>query len=136
MDELDKEKTTFITDCGLHCYEVMPFGLKNTGVTYQRLMNHMFRSQIGRNVEVYVDDMLVKSKIASCHERDLEEAFQTLRHYSMKLNPAKCAFGVSVGKFLGFIVSQRGIEANLEKIQAIMDMRPPSNTKQLQQLTG
>jgi hypothetical protein len=136
MDELDKEKTTFITDCGLHCYKVMPFGLKNAGATYQKLMNHMFRSQIGRNVEVYVDDMLVKSKIASYHVRDLEETFQTLRHYSMKLNPVKCAFGVSAGKFLGFIVSQRGIEANPEKIQAIMDMQPSTNTKQLQQLTG
>jgi hypothetical protein len=97
----------------------------------------MFRDQIGRNVEVYVDDMLVKSKLSSCHEEDLKETFQTLRHYSMKLNPAKCAFRVSAGKFLGFIVSQRGIEANPEKIQAIMDMQPPTNTKQqLQQLTG
>jgi hypothetical protein len=90
----------------------------------------MFRDQIGRNVEVYVDDMLVKSKLSSCHEEDLKETFQTLRHYSMKLNLAKCAFRVSVRKFLGFIVSQRGIEANPEKIQAIMDMQPPTNTKQ------
>jgi hypothetical protein len=136
MDELDKKKTAFITNRGLHCYEVMPFGLKNAGATYQRLMNHMFRSQIGRNVEVYADDMLVKSKVEGCHVLDLEETFQTLRHYSMKLNPAKCAFGVCTGKFLGFIISQRGIEANLEKIQAIIDMQPPTNTKQLQQLTG
>jgi hypothetical protein len=78
MVELDKEKTTFIMDRGLHCYEVMPFGLKNAGVTYQRLMNNMFRSQIGRNVEVYMDDMLVKSKIVGYHERDLEETFKTL----------------------------------------------------------
>jgi hypothetical protein len=132
MDELDKEKTTFITDRGLHCYEVMPFGLKNVRATYQRLMNHMFRSQIGRNVEVYVDDMLVKSKTASCHARDLEKTFQTLRHYSMRLNPAKCAFGVFAEKFLGFIVLQKGIEVNPEKIQTIMDMRPLANTKQLQ----
>jgi hypothetical protein len=89
-----------------------------------------------RNVEVYVDDMLVKSKIASYHVRDLEETFRTLRHYSMKLNPAKCAFGVSAGKFLRFIVSQRGIEANPEKIHAIIDMQSPTNTKQLQQLMG
>jgi hypothetical protein len=92
MDSLDVEKTPFITDCGLYCYEVMPFGLKNAGATYQRLMNHMFRDQIGRNVEIYVDNMLVKSKVSGCHEKDLEETFQTLRHYSMKLNPVKCAF--------------------------------------------
>jgi hypothetical protein len=78
MDELNKEKTAFITDRGLHYYEVMPFGLKNAEATYQRLMNHMFRSQIGRNVEVYVDDMLVKSKIAGCHVRDLEIELQYL----------------------------------------------------------
>ena len=88
------------------------------------------------NVEVYVDDMLVKSKLAGCNMRDLEETFQTFRHYSTKLNPVKCAFGVSAVKFLGFIVSQRGIEANLEKIQAVMDMQPLTNTKQLQQLKG
>jgi hypothetical protein len=115
MDELNKEKKAFITDRGLHCYEIIPFGLKNVGATCQRLMNHMFRSQIGRNVEVYVDDMLVKTKMVGCHVRDLEETFHTLRRYSMKLNPAKCGFGVSAGKFLGFIVSQRGIEANPEK---------------------
>ena len=89
----------------------------------------MFKDQIGRNVEVYVNDMLVKSKISVCHEKDLEETFQTLRHYSMKLNLAKCAFGVSTEKFLGVIVSQKGIKANPEKIQAIMDMQPPPNIK-------
>ena len=126
MDALDVEKMMFITDRALYCYEVMPFGLKNAGATYQRLMNHMFRDQIGRNVEVYVDDMLV-----NCHEKDLEETFQMLRHYSMKLNPAKCAFGVFARKLLGFIVSQRGIEENSEKIQVIMGMQPLTNTKQL-----
>ena len=114
----------------------MPFGPKNVGATYQRLMNYMFRDQIRRNVEVYVDNMLVKSKTSSCHEKDLEETFQTLRHYSMKLNPAKCTFGVSTKKFLRFIVTQRRIEANPEKIQAIMDMQPPTNIKQPQQLTS
>ena len=94
----------------------MPFGLKNTGATYQRLVNHMFRPQIGRNVEVYVDDMLVKSVDEGSHLDDLQETFETLRRYKMKLNPSKCAFGVSSGKFLGFMVSQRGIEANPDKI--------------------
>uniref|UniRef100_A0A2N9J111 RNA-directed DNA polymerase n=1 Tax=Fagus sylvatica TaxID=28930 RepID=A0A2N9J111_FAGSY len=102
MAEEDQEKTAFITSRGLFCYKVMPFGLKNAGATYQRLVNKMFHDQIGRNVEVYVDDMLVKSKKDDDHLADLKETFQALRRYSMKLNPAKCVFGVSSGKFLGF----------------------------------
>ena len=85
----------------------------------------MFRPQIGRNVEVYVDDMLVKRQDEGEHLNDLQETFNTLRQYSMKLNPNKCAFGVSSGKFLGFMVLHRGIEANPDKIQAILDMKPP-----------
>ena len=114
----------------------MSFGLKNVGATYQRLVNHMFRPQIGRNVEVYVDDMLVKSQDEETHLDDLQETFDTLRQYNMKLNPSKCAFGVSSGKFLGFMVSHRGIEANPDKIQAILDMKPPQNVKEVQSLTG
>nr|XP_023870391.1 uncharacterized protein LOC111982992 [Quercus suber] len=116
MDEADQEKTSFITSQGLFCYKVIPFGLKNAGATYQRLVNHMFRPQIGRNVEVYVDDMLVKSLDEGSHLDDLQETFETLRRYKMKLNSSKCAFGVSSGKFLGFMVSERGIEANPDKI--------------------
>uniref|UniRef100_A0A2N9G6F7 Uncharacterized protein n=1 Tax=Fagus sylvatica TaxID=28930 RepID=A0A2N9G6F7_FAGSY len=130
MDESDQEKTSFITSRGLFCYKVMPFGLKNAGATYQRLMNRMFHDQIGRNVEVYVDDMLIKSKEEDGHLDDLRETFQTLRKYQMKLNPSKCAFGVYSGKFLGFMVSQRGIEANPDKIKAILEMQPPKNTKE------
>ena len=100
----------------------MPFGLKNTGVTYQRLVNQMFSRQIGQNIKVYVDDMLVKSRKAELHLDDLRETFDTLRKYQMRLNPAKCVFGVSLGKFLGFMVSQRGIEANPEKVKTILDM--------------
>jgi hypothetical protein len=111
----DREKTAFITDRGLYCYKVMPFGLKNAGATYQRLVNKMFQAQIGRNMEVYVDDMLVKSTELIAHVNDLREAFKTLKQYGMKLNPAKCTFGVSSGKFLGYMVSSRGIEANPEK---------------------
>ena len=120
MAKEDKEKTAFVTNQGLYCYKVMPFGLKNTGATYQRLVNQMFKKQIGKNVEVYADDMLVKSKEEEDHLDDLKETFNTLRQYSMKLNPSKCAFGVSSGKFLGFIVSQKGIEANPEKVRAIL----------------
>jgi hypothetical protein len=136
MHPQDREKTAFITDRGLYCYKVMPFGLKNAGATYQRLVNKMFQAQIGRNMEVYVDDMLVKSKESRDHIRDLHEAFATLKQYGMKLNPSKCAFGVSSGKFLGYMVSSRGIEANPEKIRAVLEMQSPKTTKQLQQLTG
>ena len=83
----------------------MPFGLKNAGATYQRLMNKMFHHQIGRNVEVYVDDMLVKTKDEVNHLEDLKETFESLSQYRMKLNPSKYVFGVSSGKFLGFMVS-------------------------------
>ena len=83
----------------------MPFDLKNTGATFQRLVNQMFSKQIGRNVEVYVDDMLIKSKEEEDHLDDLKETFNTLKQYSMKLNPSKCAFGVSSGKVLDFMVS-------------------------------
>ena len=104
MNEADQEKTSFITNRELFCYKVMPFGLKNAGATYQRLMNRMFHDQIGKNVEVYIDDMLVKSKEEGDHLKDLEETLKTLRKYQMKLNLSKCAFGVSSGKFLGFMV--------------------------------
>ena len=136
LDEANQEKASFITNQGLFCYKVMPFDLKNAGSTYQRLVNHMFRPQIGRNVEVYVDDMLVKSLDEGSHLDDLEEIFETLRRYKMKLNPSKCAFGVSSGKFLGFMVSQRGIEVNPDKIQAILNMEPPKNIREVQSLTG
>ncbi|XP_058211645.1 uncharacterized protein LOC131323822 [Rhododendron vialii] len=136
MHEEDKEKTSFITDRGLYCYKVIPFGLKNVGATYQRLVNKMFKQQIGRNVEVYVDDMLVKSAKARDHVTDLKEIFQVLRKYQMRLNSTKCAFGIFSGKFLGFMVSQRGIEANPEKIQAILTMSSPQNIKEVQKLTG
>ena len=136
MDEADQEKTSFVTSQGLFCYKVIPFGLKNAGATYQRLVNHMFRPHIGRNVEVYVDDMLVKSQDEEIHLDDLQETFDTLRQYNMKLNPSKCAFGVSSGKFLGFMVSHRGIEANPDKIRAILDMKPSQNVKEVQSLTG
>ena len=96
----------------------MSFGLKNVGVTYQRLVNRMFSHQIGRNVEVYVNDMLVKSKDEVNHLDDLKETFSTLCKYNMKLNPTKCVFAVASGKFLGFMVSQQGIEANPNKVKA------------------
>ena len=99
------EKTTFITPHGLLCYNVMSFGLKNVEATYQRLVTKMFRPLLGKTIEVYIDDMLVKSKERPDHVTHLQEAFELLRVYNMKLNPSKCTFGVSAGRFLGFMVT-------------------------------
>ena len=114
----------------------MAFGLKNVGATYQRLVNKMFQKYIGMSMEVSIDDMLVKSVKAELHIAHLAESFQILKNYNMKLNPTNCAFGVSVGRFLGFMVNSRGIEANPDKIKVVLDMHPPSNTKEIQCLTG
>ncbi|KAI5318524.1 hypothetical protein L3X38_038232 [Prunus dulcis] len=102
----DQEKTAFVTERGLYCYTVMPFGLKNAGSTYQRLVNKMFKRQIAKTMEVYVDDMVVKSKEKSQHFRHLEEVFNILKRYRMRLNPKKCAFGVSLRQFLWQIVNK------------------------------
>ena len=136
MKEEDQEKTSFITSQRLFCYKVMPFELKNVGATYQRLMNKMFAHQLERNVQVYVDDMLVKSVRENDHLNDLQETFNTLRSYNMKLNLSKCVFGVTTGKFLGFMVSQRGIEVNSEKVRAILELEPPRTVKAVQSLNG
>ena len=136
MAEEDQEKTAFIMSQGLYYYKVMPFELKNAGATYQRLVNKIFSQQIGKNMEVYVDDMLVKSKEELTHLDDLKETFVTLKKHQMRLNPSKCVFGVASGKFLGFMVSQRGIEVNLEKVRAIINMASPKTVKDVQKLTG
>ncbi|XP_022843327.1 uncharacterized protein LOC111366872, partial [Olea europaea var. sylvestris] len=136
MHPTDEEHTSFITDRGLYCYRMMPFGLKNVRATYQRLVNQMFVDLIGKTMEVYVDDMLVKSLEAEDHIKHLNSTFQILRRYRMRLNPHKCAFGVASGKFLGYMVNQRGIEANPEKIEALCKMRSPQKPKEVQSLTG
>ena len=130
MAKEDQEKTAFTTSQGLYCYKVMPFGLKNTRATYQRLVNKMFSKQTRRNMEVCVDDMFVKSKEEFAHLDHLQETFTTLKQYQMKLNSSECTFGVASGKFLGFMVSERGIEANLEKVRAILDMTLPKTMKE------
>ena len=104
----------------------MPFRLKNAGTTYQRLVNMMFKEHISKMMEVYLDDMLVKSQVVSDHISHLADTFNILRTYLMKLNPLKCAFGVASEKFLRFMVNQRGIEANPKKIQALINMRSSS----------
>ncbi|PKA58639.1 RNA-directed DNA polymerase like [Apostasia shenzhenica] len=134
--EGDEEKTAFITDYGTYCYRVMPFGLKNAGATYQRMIDTVFKNQRGKNLEAYVDDILVKSRTFTEHLDDLRETLDTLRRYNLKLDPAKCTFGAASGKFLGQMVSARGIEANPEKIQAIQDMKPPQTIQDIQKLNG
>ena len=136
MHAPDVEKTTFITPHGLYCYNVMPFGLKNAGATYQRMVNRVFRPLIGKSMEVYIDDMLEKSKELLDHTMHFQETFKLLRRHDMKLNPLKCAFGVSSGKFLGFMVTQRGIEANPIQLKAIMESQAPTSRKGIEQLTG
>ena len=106
MAPKDKEHMSFIIDQGTYSYKVIPFGLKNAGATYQRLVNKVFQRQIGQNMKVYIDDMLVKSVGDIDHIKELTEAFEALRRYNMKLNPTKCTFKVLVGKFLGFMVSR------------------------------
>ena len=117
----DTEKTTFITPDGVYYYNVMPFGLKNVKATYQRLVTKIFRPLMDKTMEVYIDDMLVKSKERPDHKKHLQETFELLHTYGMKLNPLKCSFRVSLGKFLGFMVTQRGIEANYIQLKAIME---------------
>jgi ribonuclease HI len=132
----DQEKTAFITPRGVFCYKVMPFGLKNAGATYQRMVTKMFSELLGRTVEVYIDDMVVKSVKGTDHMEDLERVFGILRRHNLKLNASKCAFGVGSGKFLGFLVTQRGIEANPDQIAAIQGLQPPKNVREVQRLTG
>ena len=99
-------------------------------------MTKIFKPLVGRTVEVYIDDIVVKSKTRDEHALHLREVFHLLRKYDMKLNPSKCAFGMSAGKFLGFMVSQRGIEVSLDQIKAVMETPPPRSKKELQRLTG
>ncbi|GLT31014.1 hypothetical protein SLA2020_057820 [Shorea laevis] len=125
----DQEKTAFYAGDAIYCYVMMSFGLKNAGATYQKLVQIVFKLQIGRNIEVYVDDMIVTSKRAEDHIDDLNETFQNLRRAQMKLNPLKCTFAVESGKFLGYVVSKKGIEVNPEKVQAVQQMEPPKTVK-------
>ena len=121
---------------GNYHYKVMPFGLKNTGSTYQRMMTKMFELQLGKNVEVYINDMVMKSKLVSEHLMDLTSIFEILREHKLHLNASKCSFGVGSGNFLGYMVTHRGIEVNPDQIKAINNLQPPQNSKEVQKLTG
>ena len=127
----DQEKTTFVTPIGNYYYKVMSFGLKNAGSTYQKMMTRMFESQLGKNIEIYIDDMVVKSKMVSEHVRDFWAIFEILRKYKLRLNASKCSFSVGSGKFLGYMVTHRGIEVNPDQIKAINNLRSPWNPKEV-----
>src|SRR3954463_4365941 len=125
----DQDKTAFITPFGVFCYNTMPFGQKNAGATYQRCIHACLKSQIDRNIQVYVDDIVIKTREAKTLIDDLRETFDNLDHYKIKLNPEKCAFGIPSGQLLGYLISQRGIEANPKKIRAILAMEKSKNLK-------
>ena len=130
------EKTTFVTMWGTFCYKVMSFGLKNAGVTYQQAMVALFHDMMHREIEVYVDDMIAKSKTEEEHLVNLRKLFEGLRKYRLRLNPTKCTFGVKSGKLLGFIVSQKGIKVDPEKVKAILEMPEPCTEKQVRGFLG
>nr|XP_043611691.1 uncharacterized protein LOC122583338 [Erigeron canadensis] len=132
----DEDKTAFYMSEGIFCYKRMPFGLKNAGATYQRLVDRAFGRQIGRNLEVYVNDMVIKSRSEEDMFVDIEETFKTLRSINMKLNPKKCSFGVEEGQFLGHMITKEGFRADPEKVKDIQSMKPPQALKEIQSLNG
>ena len=132
----DQEKTSFVTPIGNYHYKVLPFGLKNTGSTYQKMMTKMFEAQMGKNIEVYIDDMVVKSKIVSEHIWDLTNIFKILRGHKLRLNAFKYSFGVGSGKFLGYMVTHQGIQVNPDQVKAINSLQPLRNPKEVQKLIG
>jgi hypothetical protein len=132
----NEDKTTFITPHGIYCYKVMTFGLKNARATYQKAIQKCLKSQIGKNVETYIDDVVVKTIEEDKLIADLTETFANLREFQWKLNPIKCIFGVPSGLLLGFMVGHQGIEANPAKVDAIRKMAKPSNKKDVMKLTG
>nr|KYP60896.1 Transposon Ty3-I Gag-Pol polyprotein [Cajanus cajan] len=134
----DVSKTIFRCPGALGIYEwvMMPFGLKNAGATYQRAMNLIFHDLIGKFVQVYIDDIIVRSKRKEDHLNHLKLSFERMTKHGLKMNPLKCAFGVTAGEFLGFVIHQKGIEVNRNKTKAIMETKPPSNKKELQSLLG
>jgi hypothetical protein len=136
MKKEDERKTSFITPSGTYCYLRMPKGLKNAGGSFSRMTAKVLHSQIGRNVLTYVDDIIVKSTKQENHVADLQEKFANFRQAGVKLNLEKCVFRVKKGKFLGWLVSTKGIEANPSKIEAILWMEPPNSKKGAQRLAG
>ena len=126
----DMEKTSFITEWNTYCYRVMPFGLKNAKATYQRVATILFHDMRHKDVETYVDDMIVKSRDKADHLAALQRFFERIRRFRLRLNPKNYTFGVTFGKLLGHIVSERGIEVDLEKIIALLDMPAPRTERE------
>ena len=131
-----RKKTAFVTPIGNNHYKVMSFALKNAGSTYQRMMTRMFEPQLGKNIEIYIDDIVVKSKVVSEHPGDLKNIFEILRKHKLCLNASKCSFGVGSGKFLGYMITHHGIEVNPDQVKEINNLQPPRNSKEVQKLTG
>nr|GEZ97626.1 reverse transcriptase domain-containing protein [Tanacetum cinerariifolium] len=136
MAKEDEEKTMFITSQGIFCYVKMPFGLRNAGATYQRLVNKAFYKQIGRNLKVYVADLVIKSRTEDKIVRDIEETFKTLREINMKLNLKKCAFGVEEWMFLGYKVNNKGLKVCPDKVDVVLCLPSPKCLKDVQKLNG
>ncbi|GJW18280.1 reverse transcriptase domain-containing protein [Tanacetum coccineum] len=137
MAEEDEEKTAFHTPHGVYCYTKMPFGLKNAGATYQRLVDKAFEKQVGRNLEVYVDDLVIKSHTEAELLRDIEETFRTLRKINMKLNPKKCTFGAVEGRCsYRYMIGPEGIKPCPEKIEVVLQLPSPRTVKEVQSLNG
>ena len=136
MDLEDMEKTSFINEWGTYCYRVMPFGLKNSRSTYQRAATTLFHDMMYRDVKVYVDDMIVKSRDRADHLASLKIFFKRIRPFILRFNPKKCTFGVTSGKLLGHIVSERGIKVDPEKIKAILDMPALRTEKEIRGFLG
>ena len=136
MHPPDEDKTAFTTSRGIYCYKVMPFGLNNAGATFQWMVNKVFKDLIGNIMEVYIDDMLVKSVLRAFHLQHLSKAFDLLRQYEVKLNPDKCTFEVAFRKFLGYLVTPWGIKVDPDQISAILNMKSPAGAKEVQVLNG
>jgi len=134
MNPEDEELTAFRTPHGTYCYIVMPFSLKNIGATYQRATTIIFCDFLHNLVECYVDDLVVKTKERENQPHGLRKVFERLRMHQLMMNPLKCAFGVTSGKFIGFIVRKEGIEINPNKVKAIIQMPPPRNLRELRGL--
>ena len=136
MAPRDMTKTTFTTEWGNYCYTVIPFGLKNASVTYQRMAKTLLHDMMHNEVEVYVDDMIMKSKEREGQIINLRKFFERVKEYRMGLNPQKCTFGVTIGKLLGFLVNDRGIEVDPSNIKPILEIPPPKSEKEIRGLLG
>jgi len=132
----DKKHISFRTPLGVYCYIVMPFRLKNAGMIYPKAMNAIFHEHIRKKVECYVDDIALKTRAKSDHIADLKTVFDIMRAHQLKMNPTKSFLEIARGKFLGFVVTSKGIHLDPEKVRAIQEMQPPRNLREIRGLQG